>query len=78
MNMQTMDIHQANGHLTEIINGMLPGEELVLTKDDQPIALIRATPRVRRAPQFGTMKGSITYIAPDFDDIPEGFEEYLP
>ena len=49
----------------------------MLTRGDQPVATIKAA-EPRRAPRFGTMKGTILYIAPDFDDIPEGFEDYLP
>lgn len=28
--------------------------------------------------RFGTLKGSIVSIAPDIDDFPQGFEDYLP
>ncbi len=54
---------------------------------DQPVSLPNGTPvRVevvddraarpaRPAPGLG--KGSILYIAPDFDDTPEEFKEYL-
>ncbi len=77
--MQTIEIDQAEGHLAEIIEKLSPGEDVVVTRDDKPVATIRATPdSPRKAPQFGTMRGTILYIAPDFDDIPEGFEDYLP
>ncbi len=77
--MRTIAIEQADGHLAEIIDKLAPGEEVVLTRDDKQVATIKASlPTVREAPQFGTLKGTILYIAPDFDDIPEGFEEYLP
>ena len=77
--MQTMPLDQAQGHLEEIIAKLSPGEEIVLTRDDQPVATIRAAPAPpREQPLFGTLRGSIRYIAPDFDAIPEGFEDYLP
>ena len=77
--MVTVTLEEAQTRLAEIIERMTPGEEIVLTRDDQPVATIKATPSVtRRAPRLGTLKGSILYIAPDFDEIPEGFEEYLP
>ncbi len=77
--MQTMPLERAEGHLTEIIEKLSPGEEIVLTRDDKPVATIKAAPSpARQAPRFGTMKGTILSIAPDFDAIPEGFEDYLP
>lgn len=73
--MQSISVEHAEGRLAEIIDKLTPGEEIVLTRDGQPVATIRA---VREPPRLGTLKGTILYIAPDFDDIPEGFEEYLP
>jgi antitoxin (DNA-binding transcriptional repressor) of toxin-antitoxin stability system len=76
--MQTIDIHEAETHLADIIEKLSPGEEIVLTRDDKPVATIKATPAESRpSPKFGTLKGTILYIAPDFDDIPEGFEDCL-
>ena len=71
--MKTIELQHADGHLSEIIHTLLPGEEIVLTQGNQPVATIRSTIGPRKVPQFGTMKGTILYIAPDFDDIPEGF-----
>jgi len=77
--MQTMPVEQAEGHLAEILEKLSPGEEVVLTRNEKPVATIRATPPAPEdLPRFGTLRGSILYIAPDFDAIPEGFEDYLP
>ncbi len=77
--MRTIPIEQADGHLAELIEKLSPGEEVLLTRDDQPVATIKATPPPAPTPrQFGTLKGTVLYMAPDFDEIPEGFEEYLP
>lgn len=54
-------------------------------KPDQPLPLeehqhVRLTIQVKTSPQerqLGTLKGSVLYMAPDFDAIPEGFEEYV-
>jgi antitoxin (DNA-binding transcriptional repressor) of toxin-antitoxin stability system len=77
--MKTIPLEQAEGHLAEIVEKLMPGEEVMLTRDDKPVATVRATsPTPGGPPRFGTLKGSILYIAPDFDAIPEGFEDYLP
>ena len=77
--MQTMPLAQAEGHMVEIVAKLTPGEEIVLTCDDKPVATIRAAPAIPHGPpRFGKLRGSILYIAPDFDAIPEGFEDYLP
>ena len=77
--MNAIAVEQAEGHLAEIIEKLSPGEEIVLTRADKPVATIRATPpQPKKQPRFGTLRGSILHIAPDFDAIPEGFEDYLP
>jgi antitoxin (DNA-binding transcriptional repressor) of toxin-antitoxin stability system len=77
--MQTIPLEEAQSRLAEIIAKLPPGEEVVLTRAGEPVATLRATPPSEPTPRkFGTLKGTILYIAPDFDEIPEGFEDYLP
>jgi len=54
------------------------GEEVVITENDQPVARIVPTPVIatKKARQLGTMKGSVLYMAPDFDAPLEDFKEY--
>jgi antitoxin (DNA-binding transcriptional repressor) of toxin-antitoxin stability system len=75
--MKTITVNEAQSHLAEIIDKLAPEEEVILTRDDKPVATIRATAPPREPPRLGTLKGTILYIAPDFDDIPEGFEDYF-
>jgi antitoxin (DNA-binding transcriptional repressor) of toxin-antitoxin stability system len=76
--MQTITIQHAQSHLAEIVDKLMPGEEIILTRDDRPIATIRlAVPPAQKPRQLGTLKGTVLYMAPDFDAIPEGFEEYV-
>jgi antitoxin (DNA-binding transcriptional repressor) of toxin-antitoxin stability system len=76
---QTITVQEAQGHLIEIIERLSPGEEIVITRDDKAVATLRAASSApsRKPRQLGTLKGSVLYMAPDFDAIPEGFEEYL-
>lgn len=77
--MNAIPVEQAEGRLSEIIAKLPAGGEVVLTQGDKAVATIRAVLRPPQKPRrFGTLQGSILYIAPDFDAIPEGFEDYLP
>jgi antitoxin (DNA-binding transcriptional repressor) of toxin-antitoxin stability system len=76
--MQTITVEEAQNRLAEIIEKLTPGEEVVLTRDEKPVATIRAAaPPPRKPRRPGTLKGTVLYMAPDFDAIPEGFEEYV-
>ena len=75
--MQAISVEEAQLHLPEILDKLPPGEEIVITRDSKPVAILRATPTRRKPRQLGTLKGSVLYMAPDFDAIPEGFEDYV-
>ncbi|HWX40957.1 MAG TPA: DUF2281 domain-containing protein [Blastocatellia bacterium] len=75
----TVTIEEAQKKLSELIHRLLPGEELVVTEGDQPVARIVPTASVaRRKPrQPGTLRGTVVYMAPDFDAPLEDFKEYM-
>jgi antitoxin (DNA-binding transcriptional repressor) of toxin-antitoxin stability system len=76
--MSPVTLQDAQNRLAEIIANLPPGEEVVITHDDTPVATLRAIP-AGVAPshrRLGTMKGTVSRMAADFDVIPEGFEEY--
>jgi antitoxin (DNA-binding transcriptional repressor) of toxin-antitoxin stability system len=77
--MHTVTLEEAQSRLAEIIDQLTPGEEVILTRDDKPVATLRAAGAGpgRKPRQLGTLKGSVLYMAPDFDAIPEGFEKYV-
>ncbi len=62
----TITIEEARAHLAELISKLAPGEEVVITDNQQPVArLLPVKTKVLR--KLGTMRGSVKYIAPDFD-----------
>ena len=77
--MQPITVQEAQNLLAEIIDKLPPGGEIVITRDDKPVAILRAAAPImpRKQRQLGTLKGSVLYMAPDFDAVPEGFEEYV-
>jgi|HubBroStandDraft_6_1064221.scaffolds.fasta_scaffold1754455_2 prevent-host-death family protein len=77
--MATITIEEAQAKLSEIIHRMQPGEEVVITEDDRPVARL-ATAKAAGAPkprQPGTLRGTVLYMAPDFDAPLEDFKEYM-
>jgi len=75
----TVTVEHASTHLAEMIEQLANGP-IVLTRDDVPVAqLAPPDPLPQRVGvrQLGTMKGTVLYMAPDFNDTPEGFEEYM-
>ncbi|NJO00087.1 MAG: type II toxin-antitoxin system Phd/YefM family antitoxin [Anaerolineales bacterium] len=67
----TVNIHQAKTHLSKLLERVMQGEQIIIAKSGQPIALL--SPIVekpsRRVP--GNDAGQVT-IAPDFDEpLPE-------
>ena len=62
-------VDEAQSRLKELIGNLAPGEEIVITENRQPVAKLvgecQARP-TRPAPGLG--KGSIIFMAPDFDE----------
>ncbi len=77
--MSTMiPVEEAQARLKELIGQLAPGEEVVLTENQQPVAkLIGERPPRTPRPAPGLGKGSILYMAADFDEPLEEFKEYV-
>jgi prevent-host-death family protein len=77
--MTTVTIQEAQDRLTELVRRLTPGEEIVLTDNGRPIArLVPAAPAGQRQPRRpGTLRGTVLYMAPDFDAPLEDFKEYM-
>lgn len=75
--MSVVTVHEAKARLSELIEKTLRGEEIVIAKRNKP--LIRLVPFTDKASgrKLGTAKGLVR-IHDDFDEIPPGFEEYVP
>jgi antitoxin (DNA-binding transcriptional repressor) of toxin-antitoxin stability system len=75
--MATITIEEAHAHLDELIHRLRPGEEVVITENDQPVAkLVAALPPSRKIPKLGTQPGSVLSME-HFDDPLDDFKEYL-
>ena len=76
----TITIEEAQTKLKELIHGLAPGDEVIITENQQPVAkLVSETPPPPKPPRAapGFLRGMITYIAPDFDAPLEDMKEYM-
>lgn len=74
---RTPPFDAAQGHLREIVEGMIPGEELVLTTRGEPLAVVTRPSRTAWPRQPGSAKDTKHWMAPDFDAPLEDFKEYM-
>lgn len=64
--MEPVSVYDAKTHLSRLLNAVEAGEEVIITRNGQPVArLVRALPTPRR--RFGTMPGVAT-VRGDFDE----------
>lgn len=76
--LETVTLQEAQAHLGELIAGLVPGEEIVITQDNQPVAKLIGEPAVARQPrQPGSAKGKLVILAEDDEHVAD-FKEYMP
>ena len=74
--MQQVNIEEAKGSLSALIEATLNGEEVVITRDNEPIVKLTPVRQSKPRPQFGSARGLIT-IADDFGEPLPDFEDYM-
>jgi prevent-host-death family protein len=74
--MHQVDLDEAKSHLPDLVEAAIKGEEVVITKDDQPVVKLVPIALTKPHPQFGSAKGLIT-MSEDFDEPLEDFDEYM-
>jgi prevent-host-death family protein len=76
--MTTVTVEEAQARLAELLDRLQPGEEVVITRNDQPVAKLvgaRATAGQARPP--GLLRDLILHMADDFDAPLEDFKDYV-
>jgi antitoxin (DNA-binding transcriptional repressor) of toxin-antitoxin stability system len=76
--MTTVSLQDAQATLPELIHRLTPGDEIVITENDRPVArLVRVAAEPQQPRRLGTMRGTVLYMAPDFDAPLDDFREYM-
>jgi prevent-host-death family protein len=78
--MATVTIQEAQAKLPDLIHKLTPGDEVVITENNQPVAklvseLPKPKPGLRPPPGLG--KGCITIVSDDEEHLKD-FAEYMP
>lgn len=74
--MRKFNIAEAKSRFSELVQKAMVGEEVIIAKDNKPVAkLVPFDARgEKRVP--GSAKGKI-WMAPDFDATPKDFKDYI-
>ncbi|HUY33270.1 MAG TPA: type II toxin-antitoxin system Phd/YefM family antitoxin [Pirellulales bacterium] len=75
--MTTVTIEEAQAKLSELIDHLAGGEQLVITRNQQPIARLLAEQKPQRKPRkAGSAKGMLTILVED-DEHLKDFAEFM-
>ncbi|MEG4231272.1 type II toxin-antitoxin system prevent-host-death family antitoxin [Microcoleus sp. Pol11C3] len=75
--MYLLDIVEAKEKLLELIEAAMIGEEVAISKDNQPLVkLVGITKQAKPNRQAGSAKGMV-WMSDDFDEPLEEFKEYM-
>ena len=74
----TMAVEDLKLTLPELLDRLAPGDEVILTRNQQPVAkLVGESPRPRQPRRPGNCRGMITLLIED-DEHLAGFADYIP
>ena len=72
-----IDITEAPNRLLDLIQAAEHGEEVIITRNQQPLIQLVPLQQPANQPQFGSARDLIT-IADDFDAPLDDFRDYMP
>jgi prevent-host-death family protein len=72
-----MTIEEAQAKLSEVIDKLAPGEEVIITRNEQPVAKLVGQQRPIRKPRRpGSAKGKLVILA-EGDEHLKDFKDYM-
>lgn len=67
---------EAEARLPELARRAAAGEDILIAAAGGRLIRLVPVPRGSRPRRPGSGKGDLLWMAPDFDETPEGFEDY--
>ena len=74
--MTQVNIAQAKARFSELVQKAISGEEVIIARDNKPLLTLVPLSANAKPRTPGGARGRI-WMAPDFDDTPADFKEYL-
>jgi prevent-host-death family protein len=70
------NVAEAKARFSALVRKAMAGEDVIIAKDNKPILKLVPLEPPKRRREPGSAKGKIG-IAPDFDEVPTDFDEYV-
>ena len=74
--MPTLSVAEAQAQLPQLIDQLRPGEDVVITRGDRPVARLVGEAPPRKPRKAGNCQGMLVIVADD-DDHLKDFAEYM-
>jgi prevent-host-death family protein len=71
-----VNIHEAKTHFSKLVKRVIEGEEIIIAKDNKPVAKLIQIDHLEKKRKLGSAKGKIQ-VSADFNRPLEDFKEYL-
>lgn len=72
--MEQYTIHKAKTHLSKLLEKVASGEEIIISKGNKPVAILKKYEGATKERKSGRLKGKI-WIADDFDEFGEELQD---
>jgi prevent-host-death family protein len=75
--MTAITLEEAQARLSEVIENLSPGEEVIITRDARPVAQLIGLPAEKPRPVPGRGRGRLVILGED-DEHLKDFQDYMP
>lgn len=72
--MEQYNIHAAKTQLSKLLEKVSRGEEVIISRGNKPVAVLKKYDPPKKKRQGGQLKGQI-WVAPDFDEFGDELQE---
>lgn len=72
-----VNIHEAKTQLSQLIQRVLNGEEVIIARNNQPVVRLEPVARAPAKRKLGALRGLVKSIDDDFDAPLDDFKDYM-